>query len=142
MYQLDDKDLKIINILKQNSRLPIRDTAKKTQLRPSTVHLRIQRLIKNNVIEKFTLKLNNEAIEEDFIVFMFISTSEDLPQTFFKNQHIKESFGITGEYDLLFKLKFKDISQFNDYIINLRKNKAITKTITHVVTTNLKEVLN
>ncbi|MBW2978430.1 Lrp/AsnC family transcriptional regulator [Candidatus Woesearchaeota archaeon] len=140
--KLDIKDHKIINVLKQNSRLPIRDIAKKTQLRPSTVHLRIQRLIKNKIIEKFTLKLNNKAVEEDFIVLMFISTSEDLLPTFFKNQHIKEAFGVTGEYDLLIKLKFKDISQFNDYIINLRKNKAIVKTITHVVTTNIKEELN
>ena len=140
--KLDIKDHKIINVLKQNSRLPIRDIAKKTQLRPSTVHLRLQRLIKNNIIEKFTLKLNNKAVEEDFIVFMFISTSEDLLPVFFKNQHIKEAFGVTGEYDLLVKLKFRDISQFNDYIINLRKNKSITKTITHVVTTNIKEELN
>ncbi|MBR9691165.1 Lrp/AsnC family transcriptional regulator [Candidatus Woesearchaeota archaeon] len=142
MLKLDDKDHKIINILKQNSRLPIRDIAKKAQLRPSTVHLRIQKLVKNNIIEKFTLKLNNKAVEEDFIVFMFLSTSEDLPLSFFKNQHVKESFGVTGEFDLLLKLKFKDISEFNNYIIALRKNKAITKTITNVVTVNIKEVLN
>jgi DNA-binding Lrp family transcriptional regulator len=140
--EIDQKDHKIISVLKENSRLPIRDIAKKTQLRPSTVHLRIQKLVEEKVIEKFTLKLNNKAIGQDFIVFMFISTSEDLPDTFFKNQHITESFGITGEYDLLVKLKFRDISQFNDYIIALRKNKTITKTITHVVTVNLKEELN
>ena len=138
----DKKDFKIINELKKNARLPIRDIAKKTQLRPSTVHLRLQRLIKNKIIEKFTLKLDNKEVEEDFIVFMYVSTKEDLPNSFFNNPHIKESFGITGEYDLLLKLKFKDISGFNDYIIALRKNKAITKTITNVVTANIKEVLN
>ena len=142
MVKLDNKDLKIINVLKQNSRLPIRDIAKKTQLRPSTVHLRIQRLIKNNIIEKFTLKLNNKAVGEDFIVFMYITTSQDLPDSFFKNSHIKEAFSITGEYALLLKLKFKDISKFNDYLTALRKNKAITKTITNVVTANIKEELN
>ncbi len=142
MLRLDNKDHKIINVLKQNSRLPIRDIAKKAQLRPSTVHLRIQRLIKNNIIEKFTLKLNNQAVEQDFIVFMYVSTAEDLSSSFFNNSHVKEAFGVTGEYDLILKLKFKDISQFNDYIIALRKNKAITKTITNVVTTNLKEELN
>ena len=142
MFSLDDKDLKIINVLKEDSRLPIRDIAKKTLLRPSTVHLRIQRLIKEKIIEKFTLKLNNKAVGEDFVVFMYITTKEDLPHTFFSNSHIKEAFGITGEYDLLLKLKFKDISEFNDYIISLRKNKAITKTITNVVTVGIKEVLN
>jgi DNA-binding Lrp family transcriptional regulator len=142
MLKLDTKDRKIIKLLKENSRLSIRDIAKKTQIRPSTVHQRIQKLISNNIIEKFTLKLNNKAMGEDFIVFMYVSTSEDLPAAFFKNSHIKEAFGITGEYDLLLKLKFKDISEFNDYIIALRKNKAITKTITNVVTVNIKEVLN
>jgi len=140
--KLDLKDHKIMKLLKENSRLSIRDIAKKTQIRPSTVHQRIQKLISNNIIEIFTLKLNNKAVGEDFIVFMYISTSEDLPNSFFKNHHIKEAFGITGEYDLLLKLKFKDISQFNDYIIALRKNKAITKTITNVVTVNIKEELN
>jgi DNA-binding Lrp family transcriptional regulator len=142
MVKLDSKDLKIITVLKENSRLAIRDIAKKTQLRPSTVHLRIQRLQENNIIEKFTLKLNNKAIGEDFIVFMYITTKEDLLPSFFNNSHIKEAFGITGEYDLLLKLKFRDISQFNDYIIALRKNKAITKTITNVVTVGIKEELN
>ena len=142
MIKLDTKDHKIIKLLKENSRLSIRDIAKKTQIRPSTVHQRIQKLISNNIIEKFTLKLNNQAMDEDFIVFMYVSTSEDLPDSFFKNKHIKEAFGITGEYDLLIKLKFQDISEFNDYIIALRKNKAITKTITNVVTVNIKEVLN
>lgn len=140
--QLDDKDLKIIAVLKQNSRLAIRDIAKRTQLRPSTVHQRIQRLIKNNVIERFTLKLNNQAINENFIVFIHITTTKDIPPPFFQDPHIKEAFGITGEYDLLLKLKFKDITEFNDYIIGLRKHKAITKTITNVVTANIKEELN
>lgn len=140
--KLDTKDHKIIEILKQNSRLSIRGISKKTQIRPSTVHQRIQKLISADIIEKFTLKLNNRLIGEDFIVFMYVTTSEDLPDSFFKNIHVKEAFGITGEYDLLLKLKFKDISQFNDYVINLRKNKTITKTITNVVTVNLKEELN
>lgn len=142
MLKLDTKDYKIIKLLKENSRLSIRDITKKTQIRPSTVHQRIQKLISANVIENFTLKLNNKAMGEDFIVFMYITTSEDLTQVFFEDSHIKEAFGITGEYDLLLKLKFKDISEFNDYIIALRKNKAITKTITNVVTVNIKEVLN
>lgn len=142
MFKLDNKDSKIITLLKENSRLSVRDIAKKTQIRPSTVHQRIQKLIKSDVIEKFTLKLNNMAVGQDFIVFMFITTTQDLPQSFFQNKFIKESFGVTGEYDLLLKLKFKDINEFNDYIISLRKNKSIVKTVTHVVTVNIKEELN
>ena len=34
----DNKDIKIIEILKHDSRLPIREIAKQTKIRPSTVH--------------------------------------------------------------------------------------------------------
>ncbi len=136
---VQEKDLKIINVLKENSRLAIRDIAKKTGLRPSTVHDRITKLSHDKVIERFTVKLNNKEIGENFIVFMFLTTSKDLEPSFFNNSHIKEVFGVTGEYDLILKLKFKDIEQFNKFIIGLRKNKDIKKTQTMIATIDIKE---
>jgi DNA-binding Lrp family transcriptional regulator len=136
---LQDKDAKIIDVLKEDARLSIRDIAKKTSLRPSTVHDRISKLRKDNVIEKFTVKLNNKAVGENFIVFLFITTSRDLESSFFDNKHIKEVFGITGEYDLVLKLKFADIEDFNKFIIGLRKNTAIKKTQTMIATIGIKE---
>ena len=139
--RIDSKDARIIEELKKNSRATVRDIAKKTRVRPSTVHQRISKLKQDGVIERFTVKLNNKAVGEDFIVFMLVETKQDLPPSFFQNRHIKESFGITGEYDLLLKLKFRDVNEFNGFVIGLRKNRAIAKTITSVVTINLKEEL-
>ena len=120
---LDKKDELIIKVLKENSRIPIRDIAKKTGIRPSTVHERIKKLIKKGVIEKFTLKLNNKAVGENFIVFMLIKggTTEYINTKIINNEKVRDIFGITGEYDLLLKLKFKDVEEFNDFIINFRK---------------------
>ena len=137
--EIDSKDRKVIAELKKDSRQTVRDIAKKTGIRPSTVHQRITKLRKEGVIERFTVKLDNKSVGEDFIVFMHISTKQDLPAEFFRNRHIKESFGITGEYDLMLKLKFKDVGEFNDFVIGLRKNKAIAKTITSIATITLKE---
>ena len=137
--KLDAKDHLIISALREDSRSSIRDIAKKTKLRPSTVHQRLVKLRKNNIIEKFTLKLNNKALGENFIVFILITTSKDIENKIFANRHIKEAFGITGEYDLLLKVKFNDVEEFNDFIINFRKQQNIRKTLTMVVTTNIKE---
>ena len=71
--ELDNKDNKIIEILKENSREPLKTISKKTAIRPSTVHQRIQKLIKEKIIEKFTIKLNNKAIGENFIAFLLIT---------------------------------------------------------------------
>ena len=141
MVKLDDKDLKILALLKENARLSIRDIAKKTGIRPSTVHQRITNLRKGGVIEKFTLKLDNKAIGENFIVIMLIKTKPAtvLDTKIVNNVHVKEVFGVTGEYDLLIKLKFKDVEEFNDYIIKFRKEQQIETTLTMVATVNLKE---
>lgn len=140
--EIDVKDTKIIEILKQDSRLPIREIAKRTKIRPSTIHQRIQKLIENGIIEKFTIKLNNKSVGENFIVFMLVkgSTTEYIDNKFLNNKHIKEVFGVTGEYDLLIKLKFASVEEFHEFILNFRKeNKEVQSTLTMVATTNLKE---
>jgi DNA-binding Lrp family transcriptional regulator len=139
--KFDSKDERIIRELKQDSRQSIRDIAKKAKLRPSTVHERIKRLLRNGVIEQFTLKLDNRAVGENFIAFMFVSSEKEIPAAVFSDPHIKEAFGITGEYDLLLKLKFRDVEEFNRFVIKFRKETGIRKTLTMVSTVNIKEEL-
>jgi DNA-binding Lrp family transcriptional regulator len=136
---MDKKDKKIIEQLKQNSRASVRDIASATNLRPSTVHSRMKKLTEQNVIEKFTVKLSNEAMEEDFIVFIFIRTNEKIKPEVFKNKSVKEAFGITGEYDVYLKCKFKDIKDFNEFILDLRNTHNLRKTLTMISTTVIKE---
>jgi DNA-binding Lrp family transcriptional regulator len=137
--KLDDKDLKIISELKLDSRKSIRDIAKTTKIRPSTVHVRIQHLIKEGIIERFTLKLNNKAFGENFIVFVLIKSQGEIKDSAFNNPHVREVFGITGEYDLMMKLKFKDIEEFNSFLLKFRKENPIQSTVTMVGTITLKE---
>jgi len=140
--KIDNKDTKIIEILKQDSRAPIREIARLTKIRPSTVHQRIQKLVAGKAIEKFTIKLNNKAIGENFIVFMLVKggTTDYIDTKVLDDRHVKEIFGITGEYDLLIKFKFENVEEFNDFVLNFRRyKKDIQSTLTMVVTANLKE---
>ena len=136
----DNKDMKIISILREDSRMPIREIAKKANLRPSTVHQRIARLKKEGTIEKFTLKLNNKSVGENFIVFMLVKTK---PAAMLSNitgsRHVKQVFGITGEYDLMLKLKFRDVEEFNDFVLRFRKDRKIETTLTMIATACIKE---
>ena len=136
---MDKKDETIIRELKKDGSTSIRDIAKATNIRPSTVHQRILKLKETGLIEKFTVKLNNKLAEENFIVFMFVATEGDIPNKVFDDKPVKEVFGITGEYDLLLKLKFKDVEEFNRYVLEFRKKTGIKKTITMVGTVTLKE---
>lgn len=139
IMKLDETDHRIIGVLRYNARSSIRDIAKKLRLRPSTVHVRVQKLIRDNIIEKFTIKLNNKAIGEHFIVFIFIATETMIDNKAFQHKNIKEVFGITGEYDLLMKCKFANIEDFNSFILDFRKKYGLKKTLTMIATVNLRE---
>lgn len=138
---MDKKDYAILNLLKENSRYSVRDIAKKTGIRPSTVHHRILRLKNKGVIERFTIKLDNNKVGEGFIVFMFVKTKPpvEIDSRVLRDKHVKEMFGITGEYDLLIKMKFRDVVEFNEFIINFRKEQRVETTHTMVVTATIKE---
>ena len=140
---VDRKDLQIIGVLKGNSRASIRQISKETGIRPSTVYQRIRRLMEVGAIERFTIKLNDDMVGEGFVVFMLVSGTPEryLDDRFLKDKQVKEIYGITGEYDLLLKLKFKDLNAFNDFILDFREkySKHITKTLTMVQTVKLKD---
>ena len=120
--KLDEKDHRIIEILRKNSRSSIRSIAKEAGFRPSTVHQRIQRLVKSEIIEAFTLKLNNKALGRNFVVFMLVTSERILPKDAFESDCIEEVYGITGEHDLVVKMRFKDVEEFNSFILSYRKD--------------------
>lgn len=139
MVELDKNDQKILDILKENSRLSSREISEKTGIRPSTVHSRIQRLTKDGIIEKFSLKLNNDILGKNFVVYLFVETKENIPNKVFSNESIEEVYGVTGEYDLVMKCRFSNISEFNKFIIEFRKLPMVGKTLTMVGTIKIKE---
>jgi len=143
LTRLDHKDLAVLNLLEADARLSIRKIGALTKIRPSTVHQRIKRMIKEGVIKKFTVKLDPEKFGQNLTVFMLVagSLNKYLDDKFMKSKNILEIHGITGEYDLLIKLRFKDMKQFNKFIIEFREkySRSISKTITMVGTVQLKE---
>lgn len=141
---LDDKDKKILEVLKDDGRASVRAISKETGIRPSTVHQRIQRLVADEVIEKFTVKLNDEKIGEPLTVFMLVSGTMEryLDVDDLLGNTVKEIHGVTGDYDMLMKCKFKDIREFNRFLVSFRERYAghVVKTVTMVQTAKVKSI--
>jgi len=140
MNMISNNEKRIIEILKVDSRQSIKDISKKTNIKPSTVYQTIRRLKDNGTIEKFSIKLNDKKINRNFVVFMLVTTTKDLDPAIIRSKHIEDIHGVTGEYDLLLKLKFSGVDEFNKFVIDLRKNKSISKTLTMVATAKVKEL--
>lgn len=132
----------MLEALRGNARASLKEIATRTGLRPTTVFNRIRRLTDAGVIERFTIRVNPSAVGEDFVVFVLVS---GLPERFadewmLRNRHVAEAYGVTGEYDLLIKLRFAGKAEFNDFILDFRERykRSITRTVSMIETVTLK----
>jgi DNA-binding Lrp family transcriptional regulator len=139
----DPKDVKILRVLKKDARATIRHISKSTGIRPSTVHQRLVNLFKDGTIKRFTIDLDEKMVGLNFTVYMLIAGKLDkyLDTEIIGNQNLVELSGITGEFDLIMKLKFHDMDEFNRFLITFRERYAdkVTKTVTMVQTISLKD---
>ena len=139
---LDTKDQKILELLEKNGRLPIQDISAKLNIPPSTIHNRIKRMENTKVIEGYSIKLNEKIMERDFTVYMLVngSTGNYLEKEFLEKKEIIEVSGITGEYDLIIKMQFPNISNYNIFLTEFRTKYSsnIKQTVTMVRTEKIK----
>ena len=80
MMKLDEYDLKLINLLRNNGRLSISELAKLLGLSRPTVKARLERLEKEGVIQKYTVKLSPEIERSGSLVILVVET--DNPEIF------------------------------------------------------------
>jgi DNA-binding Lrp family transcriptional regulator len=142
---LDDKNIRILKELQRDSKQPVRKIARKLSLRPSTVYDRIKLLEKDGVIEKYVAIPNDEKLKIEIVGFILIKGRTtrylDKMPTLFLDSHVAEIRGVSGDYDMLIKTRFRSMKEFSKFLINLREQlvEDIFETKTLISTIKLKE---
>ena len=72
---IDDINLKIIDILNKDSSTSFVDIAKRIGVSDATIHIRVRRMIKTDIINKFTISINNNLLGYDHLVFIGVKIS-------------------------------------------------------------------
>lgn len=145
-YKIDDKDKKIIEILKEHSDYTTRQIAKKTLFPITTVHFRIKRLKKEKIIKKFTIDINHEKIGLPISFFISVTVDynfinskksldqEEIAKSIKKINGVQEVMLMTGETDILVKVLAKDVNELNQIVTKqLRNIEGVDKTRTSIV---------
>lgn len=142
--KIDDADLKIIDILKKDSKRSNREIAKEINLHVTTVYNRIQRLEREGIIEKYTVSLNHKKLGLKLIAYVFLhydisiwgkkSNREDLKRRLKALPNIEEIKYIIGRHDILLKFYLRDMDDLNVVLLDhLRKVPGIGQTETFLV---------
>ncbi len=135
---IDEKDLAIIDELKKNSRMSEQKLARKTGIPMTTVHNRIKKLRETGIIESFSIRLNYEKLGKPIVAYVLVKLTAGVDQKIMireisKMPNVKEVAMITGEFDIMFKVRVASMEELNKIVVQkLRKEKTVGETRTMI----------
>src|SRR5215218_10149481 len=119
---LDELNLKIIDMLRKDSSVPFVEVARQIDVSDATIHNRVQRLIAAGIINKFTISVDNNRLGYSHLAFMGINVepgfAEELTDELSKVDEVLEIHEMHGRFDLLLKVRAKDLDQMRDIVVN------------------------
>ena len=140
MKNLDEIDLKIIESLRANGRMSLKDLSSEVFLTTPAVAARIDKLEKEGYIEGIHAKLNMEKLGYGIKAFILVSVPPKKSREFYNfiNEHecVLEGNHITGEYSMLLKVIFPSTGLLDTFMGKLQK---FGKTETSVVFSTILE---
>ncbi|MFX0187398.1 MAG: Lrp/AsnC family transcriptional regulator [Candidatus Hodarchaeota archaeon] len=141
--QLDDIDRNILRILQEDARKSYREIQDQLGISIGTIHNRISKLKKNQIIEGYTLKLNNIKLgyKLTFLIRIQIDgkhTSEILDEVT-KKPEVCSVFHTTGEQSAALICRFKESEEVHRFIRELNEKEYVLRTNSNMV---LKEYKN
>lgn len=141
----DETDLKILEILQDNSRASFKKIAKSVGVSEATVYNRIKKMEQAGLIEKYTVKLNLERFENAWFTALIWVRSESgkyvpvISDNLKKIRHVHALYDVTGDYDFVLITRFSSHKDLFSFIRELSSIEHVTHTNSHIVMKVFKE---
>ena len=140
---LDEIDKNILRILQSNARTSYREIQDELGISIGTIHNRISKLKDREIIEGYTLKLNNEKLGYKLSFLIRINCdgklTEEILNEIAQKPEVCSVFHTTGEQSAALICRFKESSDVHQFIRELNEKGAITRTNSNMI---LKEYKN
>jgi DNA-binding Lrp family transcriptional regulator len=126
--ELDDIDKKIIDHLKKDSRVSYTTLEKKLNISDVAVKKRIDKLIEQGIIERFSISIDHRKLGMPLRAFILLksipSETSQINEELTKVENVQSISHTIGSFDLLIELICKDIDELkqvtDESIGNLR----------------------
>lgn len=123
MFQLDEIDCNILNVLQQEGRVSILDLAERVGLSATPCARRVKRLEDEGVIERYVAVLNPRVLGKQLDVFVNVrlrlstrKAIEIFERAIKSMPEVVECYLVTGTYDYLVHIRVADIDDFKSYV--------------------------
>ena len=141
--QLEDTDKKILNVFMENSRLSLRQIAKKANVSVATVMHHMKSLEENKIIKKYTTKIDYEKIGFDVVVLIEMKISKgklfEVEKKIATHPNVSAIYDITGTSDAIILARFPTTRQMDNFLKKIQTYEFVERTETKLVLNTIKE---
>lgn len=132
---MDEIDEKILKILEEDGRAPYVDIGKKLRLSEGAVRRRVQNLIKEGIIKKFTIQ---REFTRGTKAIVLISVNTPLPtpevsRALKKIEGVQMVYEVTGQYDIAVFISGASIADVDHCLEEVRQVKGVMNTNTLII---------
>ena len=143
---LDDKDRMILRELRRDAGQKTTALAKRVGLPRTTVHERIAKLQEEGIIRRWTVLLDHKKLDRGVTAFIFVGFAaggvdqRTLAQKIAEFPEVSEVFVVSGEWDILIKVRASTLQGIGDLIVDkLRAMPGVARTMTATSFETIKE---
>jgi len=141
--EIDDIDVKILEILRKNSRVPASFISEKVNMSLSAVSERIRKLEASGVIKQYTAILNAKKLGKDTTAFISVRLehpkfNEPFMENVKNHPEIIECYYLTGDFDYLLKVVTSSTETLSEVLNVVKSIKGVSHTKTVVVLSTVK----
>ncbi len=140
---LDDIDRNILRILQENARTSYREIQDRLGISIGTIHNRISKLKTEEIIEGYTLRLNNVKLGYKLTFLIRINVdgkhTEEILDDIKDIPEVCSIFHTTGEQSAALICRFRESEDVHSFIRELNKREYVTRTNSNMI---LKEYKN
>jgi Lrp/AsnC family transcriptional regulator of lysine biosynthesis len=125
---MDDTDIKILNLLRGNSRMKNTEIARQISLTERAVRARIEKLTREGVIKKFTVETSPIGVEGIVLIDTNVGRTTAVKE---KARQLSDSvFECSGEFDVAVRLRADSLDELNKKVDELRAFPGVLRTST------------
>jgi Lrp/AsnC family leucine-responsive transcriptional regulator len=149
MQELDRIDLKILDILQREGRLPITELSERIGLSASPCTERVRRLERSGVISGYHARVDPHALGRSLLVFVELTLSTKSEDIFAKVKRelqlvpeVLECHLVSGGFDYLVKARLGQMNDYRQLLGKLLKKIPVpAQSHSYVVMEEVKETL-
>ncbi|RDD53574.1 MAG: Lrp/AsnC family transcriptional regulator [Candidatus Korarchaeota archaeon NZ13-K] len=158
---MDELDIRVMDELVRDGRATVSDLSKRLGVPRTTLDSRIRRLVESGLIRGFTALLDHRKIGYQITAFVLVQIRRRKPEQDKSNQEIfieeigresesrpdlpwiEEAHIITGDYDVLLKVRARDMDELTRFLISeLARHPDVERTHTLMVLKSPYEALS